>query len=32
MTIDVLICREDGSQCLETREVPDDWFAIPAEL
>lgn len=27
MTINVLICRPDGSQVLETREVPEDYFA-----
>jgi hypothetical protein len=26
MTIHVLICRPDGSQRLEQREVPDDYF------
>lgn len=26
MTISVLVCRPDGSQFLETREVSDDWF------
>lgn len=26
MTIDVLVCRPDGTQTLEQREVPEDWF------
>ena len=26
MTIDVLVCRPDGKQTLEQREVPEDWF------
>lgn len=26
MTIDVLVCRADGTQSLETREVPEDYF------
>lgn len=26
MTIDVLVCRPDGTQNLEPREVPEDWF------
>ena len=30
MTIDVLVCRADGTQVLEQREVPEDWLA-PAE-
>ena len=29
MTIEVLICRPDGTQSLEPREVPEDWFASP---
>ncbi len=28
MTIDVLICRADGTQALERREVPEDWFSL----
>lgn len=28
--IDVLVCRLDGTQTLERREVPESWFA-PAE-
>ncbi len=31
MTIDVLVCRMDGTQTLEQREVPDDWFFVPEE-
>lgn len=27
MKLDVLICRGDGTQILEHREVPDDWFS-----
>lgn len=27
MIIDVLVCRLDGTQVLEQREVPDDWFS-----
>ena len=30
MTIDVLVCRPDGSQIVEQREVPDNWAEIPA--
>lgn len=26
MTIDVLVCRPDGTQTLEPREVPENWF------
>lgn len=26
MTIQVLVCQEDGTQTLETREVPEDYF------
>ncbi len=26
MMIDVLVCREDGTQILEQREVPEDYF------
>ena len=26
MLIDVLVCRADGTQALEQREVPDNWF------
>lgn len=29
MTIEVLVCRADGSQTLEQREVPDDWYDAP---
>ena len=28
MIIDVIVCRPDGTQELEHREVPDDWFDI----
>lgn len=28
MTIDVLICRPDGTQELERREVPEDYFSL----
>ena len=28
MIIDVLVCRSDGNQVLEQREVPEDWFAL----
>ena len=32
MTINVLVCRADGTQAVETREVPDDWLpALKAE-
>lgn len=30
MTITVLICRVDGTQATETREVPDNYFEVPA--
>lgn len=26
MTITVLVCRADGTQSLEQREVPESWF------
>ena len=26
MTIDVLVCRNDGTQLLERREVAEDWL------
>ena len=26
MIIEVLVCKPDGTQALESREVPDDWF------
>ncbi len=26
MIIDVLVCRPDGTQEMEQREVPDNWF------
>ena len=26
MTITVLVCRADGTQTLEQREVPENWF------
>ena len=26
MIIDVLVCKPDGTQVLEQREVPDDWL------
>jgi hypothetical protein len=29
MTIEVLVCRADGTQELETREVPENWFGEP---
>ena len=28
MIIDVLVCHADGSQTLESREVPDNYFII----
>lgn len=32
MTIDVLVCHSDGTQALEKREVPEDWFGpVPEE-
>jgi hypothetical protein len=30
MTIEVLLCRADGTQELETREVPENWLGEPA--
>ena len=30
MMIEVLVCRADGTQSLETREVPDDYYAPAA--
>ena len=30
MTIEVLVCHQDGTQVLEQREVPEDWLT-PAE-
>lgn len=29
MIIDVVICRADGTQEIEKREVADNWFEIP---
>lgn len=26
MTVEVLVCRPDGTQVLEARELPDNWF------
>lgn len=26
MTINVLVCRPDGTQTMEPREVPEDWL------
>lgn len=26
MTVEILICRPDGTQTFETRELPDNWF------
>lgn len=31
MTIQALVCRPDGTQAMETREVPEDWFALPEQ-
>ena len=31
MIIEVLVCRVDGTQAVEQREVPDDWFTAPAK-
>jgi hypothetical protein len=28
MNIEILVCTPDGEQRLETREVPDDYFAV----
>ena len=28
MTIEILVCRADGTQEMETREVPDSWFDV----
>lgn len=30
MIIDILVCRPDGTQTIERREVPDDYY-VPAE-
>lgn len=32
MTINVLVCHMDGTQILEQREVPDNWFPDAEEL
>lgn len=32
MTIDVLVCSQDGSQHIEQRQVPEDYFAAPEPL
>ena len=29
MIIDVIVCRSDGTQEIEHREVADDWFDAP---
>lgn len=26
MTVNVLVCRPDGTQIFEARELPDNWF------
>ena len=31
MTITVLVCGTDGTQTVEEREVPDDWFTRAAK-
>ena len=31
MTIEVLVCQEDGTQALERREVPADYFPSDAQ-
>ena len=31
MLIDVLVCASDGTQTLETRNVPEDYFPLPAQ-
>lgn len=31
MIIEVLVCRIDGTQVIERREVPDDWFSEPGK-
>jgi|GEM_PF-2900568 len=31
MTIEVLVCRPDGSQAVEQREVSENWFSAPPE-
>lgn len=31
MIIDVLVCRPDGTQAVEQREVPDNWFGPSVE-
>lgn len=32
MTISVLVCRPDGTQTFEDREVPDNWLDMPEEV
>ncbi len=31
MIIEVLVCREDGTQELEQREIPEDYFPAEAQ-
>jgi hypothetical protein len=31
VVIEVLVCRPDGTQSIEPREVPDNWFDEPEE-
>ena len=31
MTAEVLVCKPDGSQTIETRNLPDNWFAPAPE-
>lgn len=31
MTIEVLVCRPDGTQIIEQREVAENWFASSQE-
>ena len=32
MSIDVLVCRADGSQTMERHTVPEDWFEVSSVL
>ena len=32
MSIDVLVCRADGSQTMERHTVPENWFEISSVL
>lgn len=32
MTVNVLVCKPDGTQSFESRELPDNWFDTASEV